>query len=138
MISVIKKGTYEIIETKHKTKVLYLDASPYAWVHPTRIGEILISSHRQKGTDTKVSSGRYALYDVDDEDYLTDLQHLELEYGRNSWQGYLLPTGLPHDVKIRARIIPTDQLITNMPFFRQHVILNRPKFVVLGGASPVS
>ena len=121
MITNIKKGRYEIVETKYRTKLLYLDSDAYAWIRPKNIGEILVSSHHRQDSDIKVSAGDYVLYDVDDEDYLTDLQHLELEYGNGAWQGYLLPTGLPHDEKRRSRIIPTNQIITGMPYFKKHI-----------------
>lgn len=130
MITKVKKGKYEIVETKYRTKVLYLDSDAFAWIRPKNIGEILVSSHHIQESDVKVSKGDYVLYDVDDEDYLTDLQHLELEYGHGGWQGYLLPTGLPHDEKKRSRIIPTNQIITNMPFFKEHVVVNHPKLLV--------
>lgn len=130
MITKVKKGKYEIVETKYRTKVLYLDKDAFAWIRPKKIGEILVSSHHVQDSDVKVSKGDYVLYDVDDEDYLTDLQHLELEYGHGAWQGYLLPTGLPHDEKKRSRIIPTNQVITQMPFFQKHVVSNRPKVLI--------
>lgn len=130
MITTLQKGKYSIVETKLRTKILYLDSQAFAWIHPQKIGEILVSSHHLAGSDTKVSQGDYILYDVKDEDYLVDLQHLELEYGFQSWQGYLLPTGLPHDEKKRSRIIPTDELITRMPFFRTHLVMNRPKLLI--------
>lgn len=132
MITKLKSGKYEIVETKYRTKVLYLDFDAFAWIRPQKIGEILVTSHHIQDSDVKVSKGEYILYDVDDEDYLTDLQHLELEYGHGTWQGYLLPTGLPDDHKKRSRIIPTNQVITNMPFFQKHVVLNHPK-VLVGG-----
>jgi len=56
--------------------------------------------------------GNYRIYDVDDESNLTDLQHLELQAGRDVWQSYLLLTGLPDDHKKRSRIIPTGETIT--------------------------
>lgn len=129
MITKIREGKYEMVETKRRTKVLYLDSNAYAWIHPESIGEILISSHHTQNTDTKVSAGGYILYDVNSEDYLTDLQHLELEYSNDAWQGYLLPTGLPHGEKIRSRIIPTNQLINRMSFFENHIVTNHPKFL---------
>jgi hypothetical protein len=127
MITKARTGDYEIVETKYRTKVLYLDSDAFAWIRPKNIGEILVSSHHLQDSDIKVSRGAYILYDVDDEDYLTDLQHLELEYGHGAWQGYLLPTGLPREGKTRSRIIPTNQIITNMPFFKKHVVAPRPK-----------
>ena len=129
MISMEANGDYEVVETKHKTKVLYLDDVAYAWIHPKHIGEILVSSHHFEDSDVKISAGKYMLYDVDNEDYLTDLQHLELEYGHDAWQGYLLPTGLPTGEKKRARIIPTDQIITHSDFFNGHLVLNKPKIL---------
>lgn len=132
MIRVIDRGSYKIVETKRSTKILYLGKVPYVWVSPKTIGEILVSSHHKSETDTNVSAGKYVLYDVDDEEFLTDLEHLELEYGTGAWQGYLLPTGLPTSKKIRARIIPTDQLITNTSFANalRHKVFDRPKLLV--------
>lgn len=130
MISIKEKGTYEIVETKHQTKILYLDDRAFAWIRPKKIGEILVSSHHIQDSDVKVGAGEYILYEVRDEDYLTDLQHLELEYGHGAWQGYLLPTGLPAGAKKRARIIPTNQLITHETFFKNHMVFNRPELLV--------
>lgn len=130
MITKVKKGKYEIVETKYRTKVLYLDSQAFAWIRPQKIGEILVSSHHIQDSDVKVSKGDYVLYDVEDEDTLTDLQHLELEYGQGVWQGYLLPTGLPNDKKKRSRIIPTSQVITNTPILKRHGASIRPKGLV--------
>lgn len=137
MIRVIDSGNYKVVETKKNTKILYLGKSPYVWISPKAIGEILVSSHHTSERDTNVSAGRYKLYDVEDEDLLTDLEHLELEYGSDAWQGYLLPTGLPTGKKIRARIIPTDQLITNTSFMyaMKHMMLGHPKLLVHTGDS---
>jgi hypothetical protein len=44
-----------------------------------------------------------------DEAHLTDQQHLELNVGDHTWQGYLLPTGLPTPDKKRVRIIATNE-----------------------------
>lgn len=132
MIRLIDSGNYKVVETKRNTKILYLGNSPYVWISPKAIGEILVSSHHKSESDTNVSAGRYKLYDVEDEEFLTDLEHLELEYGSDAWQGYLLPTGLPTGKKIRARIIPTDQLITNTSFTyaMKHMMFNHPKLLV--------
>lgn len=114
MITLIKSGNYQLIETKHHTKVLYIDDNTFAWVEPAHIGEILVTSHTIHKTDCVLSIGEYRLYDAIDEPHLTDLQHLELEVGKSSWQGYLLLTGLPNDQKKRARIVPTFEVITNV------------------------
>lgn len=112
MISVFQQGTYQLIETKGQTKILYLGDETYAWIEPIDIGEILVYSHNMHKTDCVLSIGDYYVYDVVDEPKLSDQQHLELETGNKSWQGYLLLTGLPTDEKIKGRIIPTNEVIT--------------------------
>lgn len=112
MITLLRRGSYKLIETKRHTKVLYLDGETYAWVEPASIGEILVSSHKEHATDCILAIGEYRLYDVEDEAKLSDQLHLELEVGRGVWQGYLLLTGLPEAEKKRTRIIPTREVVT--------------------------
>lgn len=119
MINLLKSGSYKLIETKHHTKVLYLDGKTYAWVEPANIGEMLVASRNLHKTDCVLSTGRYYLYDVDDEPFLSDQIHLELEVGSKQWQGYLLLSGLPDLEKKRGRIIPTQEIITGNPKFGQ-------------------
>lgn len=121
MITVFKQGTYKLIETKNNVKILSLDDEDFIWIEPRSIGEILVTSRRPHLADDALSAGRYCLYDVEDEDALTDLQHLELQYGSHAWQGYLLPTGLPDDHKKRARIIPTGEVITENKTYRKRM-----------------
>lgn len=115
MITTIKKGYYHLIETRHKVKILYLDTIPYAWIPAKSIGEIIILSSTLHQTEKSLSMGRYIIYSVEDEPHLTDLEHLELEYAPDIWQGYLLPTGMPTIHKKISRIIPTYQVITGNP-----------------------
>ena len=112
MITLMQSGRYKLIETKRNTKILYLDKNTYAWIEPARIGEILIYSHNKHKTDCVLAAGEYRIYDVVDEPVLSDHQHLELAVGDGGWQGYLLPTGLPTDAKVRARIVPTAEVVT--------------------------
>jgi len=112
MIRLLDSGLYKLIETKHGTKILYLDKKTFAWVDNTNVGEILVASRKQHKTDCVLSLGRYRLYDVDDEPDLSDQTHLELEAGGRHWQGYLLLSGLPNSVKKRGRIIPTKEVIS--------------------------
>ena len=121
MISIRKSGTYKLIETKRHTKILYLGPVAYAWIEPTRIGVILVTTHNVHKTDCVLSTGHFRLYDVDQEPQLSDNQHLELEAGKDTWQGYLLLTGLPNDQKTRSRIIPTHEIISgNRRFTRSN------------------
>ena len=112
MITIRKSGQYKLVETKHNTKILYLDSSTYAWVETPKFGELLVFSHVVHKSDCVLSMGHYIMYDVDDEPYLSDQQHLELEVGNRKWQGYLLLTGLPDARKKRSRIIPTLEIIS--------------------------
>lgn len=117
MITLRRSGMYKLIETKKHTKVLYLDNDIFAWVEPVQIGEILVVSHKVHKTDCILSIGDYCLYDIEDEPYLSDQPHLELEVGKDMWQGYLLLTGLPDSHKKRGRIIPTQEVIAGNPRF---------------------
>lgn len=117
MISLKKMGMYQLVETKHNTKILHLNGSSYAWVEPGSIGEILVTTQKTHKTDCVLSVGYYRLYSVKDEPELSDHLHLELETGRDLWQGYLLLTGLPEGEKRRTRIIPTMECITGNPKF---------------------
>lgn len=112
MITLERQGLYKLIETKKNTKILYLDNSIFAWIEPKNIGEILVISHKIHKTDCILSMGHYRVYDVTDEPFLSDQQHLELEVGRDVWQGYLLLSGLPDRHNKRGRIIPTNETIT--------------------------
>ncbi len=112
MIGLYRSGFYKLIETKQHTKVLYLDHAVYAWIEPAKFGEILVVSHKPHKADCVLSLGHYFIYDVKDEPHVSDHVHLELDVGRGYWQGYLLLTGLPTDEKIRARIVPTHEVIT--------------------------
>lgn len=117
MITLQKSGLHRLIETKKNTKVLYLDDNAYAWVEPAAIGEILVTSHQHHKADCVLSVGDYYLFTVKDEPNLSDNMHLELQVGHNTWQGYLLLTGLPTDAKKRSRIIPTTEVIVGNPQF---------------------
>ena len=118
MITLLRSGAYKLIETKHQTKVLYLDNDIYAWVEPIHIGEILVVSHKVHISDCVLSVGDYCVYDVDDEPTLSDQLHLELEIGKDAWQGYLLLSGLPDAHHKRGRIIPTREVISGNPRFK--------------------
>lgn len=117
MITLQRSGVYKLIETKHHTKILALDSDIFAWLEPTGIGEILVASYKKHKVDCILSIGRYNLYDVENEPYLSDQQHLELDVGMNHWQGYLLLTGLPGGDRKRSRIVPTSEVITHNSVF---------------------
>jgi hypothetical protein len=117
MITLLRDGSYKLIETATHTKVLYLNNDIYAWTLLKEIGEILVHSHRVHRADRTVAMGHFNLYDVSEEPALSDLQHLELEISRGAWQGYLLLTGLPDVHKKRARIVATKEIITGNPRF---------------------
>lgn len=117
MITLLQNGEHRLIETKKNTKVLYLDDAIFAWVEPPSIGEILVTTHQSHKADCLLSTGDYYLFTVDGEPELSDHIHLELEVGRNTWQGYLLLTGLPTEQNKRTRIVPTHEIIMGNPKF---------------------
>lgn len=111
MRRLINSGKYYLAETRHHTKILHLDAASYAWVESWRAGEILVLSTKSTDVNKLLGSGHYSLFEVVDDPDLSDQQHLELEVGKDIWQGYLLPTGLPRTNHKRSRIIPTTERI---------------------------
>jgi hypothetical protein len=113
MIKLLENGEYSLIQTHNYTKIINLGNKTYAWVIAGEIGEILVISHKEHKIDHVLALGNYRLYEVEDEPNLADLQHLELFVGEGKWQGYLLPTGLPTDIKKRSEIIPTKEIITH-------------------------
>lgn len=112
MIKLVKSGKYTLYETKTNIKILQLDRIAYVWLKIEGIGEVLVISHNQHRRDDILSTNEYKLYSVKNEKNLVDLQHLELKVGEDMWQGYLLLTGLPNDKHLRARVVPTKEVIT--------------------------
>lgn len=132
MITLSKVGIYKLTETRHNTKILYLDNSVYAWVETDNIGEMLVTSHTKHKTDCVLSVGHYRLYKVKNEHSFSDHQHLELEVGKDIWQGYLLLTGLPKESKPRVRIVPTHEVVTG---YRHSGIKNQVRNKTLASTS---
>ncbi len=122
MIALLTAGNYRLIETKHQTKILTLGHDTYAWPETKDVGELLVATHHTHQTDCVLGLGQYKLYGVTDEPGITDLEHLELEIGRNCWQGYLLLNGLPDAQKRHVRIIPTHEVITANPRFISKIV----------------
>ncbi len=113
MLKMVQRGDYKLLETKHQTKILTLDdKESFAWINALDIGEILVTSHKTHDADAFLARGKYRLYEVKDEPKYVDQFHLELSIGCGTWQGYLLPHGLPTDEKKRNRIIPTKEVVT--------------------------
>lgn len=117
MIKVLQEGRYTLTETQKQIKILNLNHNPmhtFAWINAGEIGEILVSSHKKHKVDHILATGQYRIYQVKNEPKLVDLTHLELHVGNGTWQGYLLPTGLPDEDKKRNRIIPTQEVVTKI------------------------
>ena len=112
MITRIRTGLYKLIETKHHIKILYLDDQVFAWPETAHYGEMLVVSHKPHKTDCILGLGQYNIYNVVNEPDVSDHIHMELQVGGDHWQGYLLLTGLPDARKNKARIIPTNEVIT--------------------------
>ncbi len=113
MIKLINKGDYKLIGTADRKIILYLDGQGYHWGYAPTIGNLLTFSKHPHKESYVLATGKYKIYEVEDEPKLVDLEHLELSLGSNQWQGYLLLTGLPKARKIRSRIEPTNEVISN-------------------------
>ena len=105
MAKLLQQGEYGLKETPGEIKILTLGDNAYAWVDLAGAGEILVSAHQPIEVEHALTAGRYKLYDAGGE------QHLELSIDKDTWRGYLLPTGLPDGKKVRSRIIPTKEVI---------------------------
>ncbi len=112
MIKLIKQGKYRLVVAKDGNRILYLGTQGYLWRQVKNIGELLLFSKHPHKMDYVMSYGIYKLYEIKDEPNFIDLQHLELKAGENKWQGYLLLTGLPTKLRVRRRIIATDEVVT--------------------------
>lgn len=116
-------GNYKLIETRNQTKILNLEKrNTYAWVNAKSIGEILVTTHKKHPFDTILGIGKFRIYEVEKEAKITDGLHLELNVGNGFWQGYLLPTDLPNEKKIRNRIIPTKEIISKSRKFTLNLL----------------
>ncbi len=105
-----------MVGTKDHKILLYLGKQGYLRSYAPKIGELLTFSKREHNTEYVIAQGNYRIYKVKDEPELVDLEHLELSLGGGAWQGYLLLTGLPTEEKIRSRIVPTEEVITNRKY----------------------
>lgn len=113
MIKLLQKGKYRLVATKDHKRLLYLGTQGYQWVYAEHIGDLLVFSKHAHKFNYLLSAGEYRIYKVKNEPKLVDLEHLELQIGQRSWQGYLLLTGLPTRSKLRSRIEPTGEVISN-------------------------
>lgn len=111
MIKLIKKGTYRLVWSKDRQRILYLGDQGYLWAHAKSIGELLTFSKHPHMPSYMMAEGKYRIYSVKKEPKLVDLQHLELSIKPGVWQGFLLLTGLPTKTKLRSKIVPTEEVV---------------------------
>lgn len=110
MIKILKRGSYQLYEIDNFTKMFCLDnLRTYKWMNTTTE---FFENQNNIQPITTLAIGRYFLYDVNEEEALTNLQHLELYLGKRTWQGYLLPGGLPTKKEKKKKIVPTEEIIT--------------------------
>lgn len=112
MITLIQKGTYEIVSTKDHGIMMILDDQRYLRSYAPKIGDLLTYAKSEHAINYYIARGNYRIYRVKDEPNLVDLDHLERSLGRGMWQGYLLLTKLPTAKKICSRIVPTNEIIS--------------------------
>jgi hypothetical protein len=114
MIRVIGSGSYRLDETAGAFKLLMLDSygekCTYAWEWVNGIN-IRLTDRKPDEAHYTLADGKYRMYEVRDETGLTNQLHLELSLGGSTWQGYLLPEGLPEGAKTKT-MRPVKELIT--------------------------
>lgn len=116
MIKVRRKGFYHIVAEGGGDKYLVLDKKlSFRWMCQDRVEKLEFVNKAIDDKKAIITSGRYRLYDVRDESHLTNLHHFEMLTGKNMWQGYLLPEGLPEKNMKKKLIFPTKELITYTP-----------------------
>lgn len=111
VIKVIKRGIYELAETRQQIKVLCLDGASYFWLSVPGLGHVLEGAGKHPKAECLLARGCYRVYDVDNELGFSNQRHLELCAGDGRWQGYLLLAGLPSR-KQRAKMVPTREVIS--------------------------
>ncbi|MBP6913404.1 MAG: hypothetical protein KBC00_02215 [Candidatus Levybacteria bacterium] len=88
------------------------EVKSFALILAEDIGEMIAQVTNNQDINCVLSRGNYRIYEVEKEPNLTDLTHLELFIGEGHWQGYLLPNSMPENERKKARIIPTEEVIT--------------------------
>jgi hypothetical protein len=111
MITVIKRGKYQLCEIGNKKTLLCL-GSVKRFLWETSFLKFFDSSNSTIENKKVKSQGKFFLYDVQNEPKFTSSQHLEMLVEKNAWQGYLLPQGLPNKNTISKNIFPVQELIT--------------------------
>jgi len=111
MIKIVKRGDYQLMDILGGTKVFVLDSAK-AFIWEDTSVEFFEYNPKNQTEKITLSKGKYFLYDVHDERKFTDSQHLELFLGKHTWQGYLLPEGIPTRKQKRKQIIPVEEIIT--------------------------
>jgi len=78
MIRLLSTGEYILNETKNFHKILSLEEKgTYGWIYvPKGFYEILVASQMKDGTDHRLATGKYRLYDVKREMEFSKGQHL--------------------------------------------------------------
>jgi hypothetical protein len=113
MIKILDHGCYHLYESPEQDKILIIDKKKsYRWNQKKDKGEIVSDSIKSGDPDHLLAIGKYRLYEVKNENDLSDGDHLELFIGDGKWQGYLLPLGMPNIKKTSYQILPTEEIIT--------------------------
>lgn len=105
-VHVRESGSYELIETTKKNRILVLEGETwFAWVEGQQ-GEILVLSDEEHKRRRMIQQGNYFLVDVDDDPRFRDVPHLFLG-NATQYEECILPNGLPDERDTRKKIIRT-------------------------------
>lgn len=91
------------MQTQFGEKLLILDKKQFCW----RGGELWVVQFQKKAEDKVLCSGKYMVFQVEGEDELTPVMHLELSVRDGAIQGFLMPSGLPEMEGCKRKIVPT-------------------------------
>lgn len=111
MIRLLSQGTYQLIITPEKRKMLYLGRQGYVWNRAVDRGEFLGFSKQPHPAKRTLARGEYRLYTTSDDDAGLGFQHLELCSGAEHWKGFVIIHGLPDSIRPVSRVLHTTALL---------------------------
>lgn len=115
MVKLLESGRYRLVETTSNLKALMLTGGrTFLWKNYGCSGKIQQTTKLDTNQICCVlAANNYRLYNISDEQGLTNGTHLELYVGKSKWQSYLLAKGLPGE-KGKKAITKINEVITKV------------------------
>ncbi|MFI5240106.1 MAG: hypothetical protein ACHQUB_00100 [Candidatus Saccharimonadia bacterium] len=109
MIQIVKTGQFHMFESVGGTRLLCLEEVSYVWLNLAKIGQILELSRSLHHPLLELDRGKFRMYRTKVAGSGKLIYHLEILGRSKKWQCYILPSGLPTEVKKRVRIWETSE-----------------------------